>query len=143
METVYRSKIDLWLVIVIVAAPIMLLEFILDGLNTPDTFAELLAAVIVVAELGLLTWLYFSTRYTISGDFLLVKAGPFSWVIPIEDIVSVEPTRNPISSPALSLDRLLIRYGQSAELLISPKDKSGFMLELKKHLKPRSTAVNL
>ncbi len=143
METVYRSKIDLWLVIVIVAAPIMLLEFILDGLNTPDTFAELLAVVIVVAELGLLTWLYFSTRYTISGDFLLVKAGPFSWVIPIEDIVSVEPTRNPTSSPALSLDRLLIRYGQSAELMISPKDKSGFMKELKKHLKPRSTAVNL
>lgn len=143
METVFRSKVDLWLVIIAVAVPIMLLEFILDGLNTPDKFAELLALVIVVAVLGIFTWLYFSTRYTITGDFLLVKAGPFSWVIPIEDIVSVEPTRNPVSSPALSLDRLVIRYGQSAALLISPKDKLGFMKALKKHLKPSSTAVNL
>ena len=143
MENVFRSKIDLWLVIVTVAVPIVILEFILDGLDTPGKFAELLALVIVVAVLGIIAWLYFSTRYTISGDFLLVKAGPFSWVIPIEDIVSVESTSNPMSSPALSLDRLLIRYGQSAELMISPKDKSGFMKELKKHLKPSSTAVNL
>ena len=143
MENVFRSKVDLWLVIVIIAVPIMLLEFILDGLNTPDKFAELLALVIVVAELGIFTWLYFSTRYTITGDFLLVKAGPFSWVIPIEDIVSAEPTRNPVSSPALSLDRLLIRYGHSAELMISPKDKLGFMKELKKHLKPSASAGNL
>ena len=142
METVYRSKVDLWLVVVIAAVPIVLLEFILDGLNTPDKFAELLALVIMLAVLGIFAWLYFSTRYTITGDFLLVKTGPFSWVIPIEDIVRIEPTRNPSSSPALSLDRLLIRYGQSAELMISPKDKSGFMDELKKHLKPNSTAVN-
>jgi PH (Pleckstrin Homology) domain-containing protein len=143
METVFRSKVDLWLVVVIVAVPIMLLDYILDGLNIPDKFAELSALTIVIAVLGLLSWLYFSTRYTISGDFLLVKAGPFAWVIPIEDIVSVEPTRNPSSGPALSLDRLLIRYGHSAELIISPKDKFGFMKELKKHLNPRSTAVNL
>jgi len=143
METVYRSKIDLWLVVVIVGVPVMLLDYFLDGLNTPDKIAELLTLAIVVVVLGLLTWLYFSTRYTITGDFLLVKAGPFSWVIPIEDIVSVEPTRNPSSSPALSLDRLLIRYGHSAELTISPKDKAGFMKELKKHLSPRPTAVDL
>lgn len=143
METVFRSKVDLWLVIVAVAVPIVMLEFILDGLNTPEKFAELTALVIVLAVLGIFAWLYFSTRYTISGDFLLVKAGPFTWMIPIEDISSVEPTRNPMSSPALSLDRLLIRYGQSAELMISPKDKSGFMAELKKHLKPSASAANL
>lgn len=142
METVFRSKMDLWLVVVTVAVPIVLLDYILDGLNTPDKPAELLAVLIVVAVLGIIAWLYFSTRYTITGDFLLVKAGPFSWVIPVEDIVSVEPTRNPSSSPALSLDRLLIRYGHSAELMISPKDKAGFMKELKKHLKLKSTAVN-
>ncbi|MGH7887696.1 MAG: PH domain-containing protein [Candidatus Binatia bacterium] len=143
METVFRSKVDLWLVIVAVAVPVVMLEFILEGLNTPEKFAELLALVIVVAVLGIFAWLYFSTRYTITGDFLLVKAGPFSWVIPIEDIVSVEPTRNPSSSPALSLDRLVIRYGRSAALMISPKDKDGFMKELKKHLKPNPATVNL
>ena len=143
MENVFRSKVDLWLVVVAVAVPIVLLEFIIEGLNTPEKFAELAALVIVLAVLGVFGWLYFTTRYTITGDFLLVKAGPFSWVIPIEDISSVEPTRNPVSSPALSLDRLLIRYGQSAELMISPKDKAGFMTELKKHLKPSASAAKL
>ncbi len=143
MENVYRSKVDLWLVIVAVAAPIVLLDFILDGVNTADIFAELMAVAIVVAVLGIFAWLYFSTRYTITGDFLMVKAGPFSWIIPIEDISSIEPTRNPASSPALSLDRLLIRYGKSAELIISPKDKEAFMTELRKHLKPSSATVKV
>jgi uncharacterized membrane protein YdbT with pleckstrin-like domain len=142
MENVFRSKVDIWLVVVAVAMPVVLLDFILDGLNTPDKFAELAAAVIVLAVLAIFAWLYFSTRYTITGDFLLVKAGPFSWMIPIEDISSVESTHNALSSPALSLDRLLIRYGQSAELMISPKDKSGFMAELKKHLKPSASMAN-
>lgn len=141
METVYRSKVDWWLVVVAVAAPIVLLEFILDGLNPPERFAELAALVIALAVVGIFTWLYFTTRYTITDDFLMVNSGPFSWIIPIADISSVEPTRNPLSSPALSLDRLLIRYGQRAELMISPKDKSGFMTELKKHLKPSTKTI--
>jgi uncharacterized membrane protein YdbT with pleckstrin-like domain len=143
MENVYRSKVDLWLVAVTVGAPVVLLEFILDGLNTPDKFAEVAAAVIVLAVLALFAWIYFSTRYTITGDFLMVKSGPFSWIIPIEDISAVEPTRNALSSPALSLDRLLIRYGKSAELMISPKDKAGFMTELRKHLKPSTKTAHL
>ena len=143
METVFRSKIDLWLVVVTVAVPIVVLEFILDGLNITARFAELLAIAIAVVVLGLVLWLYLSTRYTITGDFLLVKAGPFAWVIPIDEITSIEPTRNLLSSPALSLDRLLIRYGHGAELMISPRDKPGFMTELKKHLKKSSTAANL
>jgi len=143
MENVFRSKVDWWFVAAGVAAPVVLLDFLLDGLNAPDKFAEAAAALIVLVVLGLFAWIYFSTRYTITGDFLTVKSGPFSWIIPIEDISSVEPTRNGLSSPALSLDRLLIRYGRSAELMISPKDKAGFMTELKKHLKPTPHPANL
>ena len=141
METVFRSKIDLWLVVVVAIAPVVFMDFVFDVLSTSDRLALLSTLAVVAAVWGVMVWLYYSTRYTISGDFLLVKAGPFSWVIPIDDIVRVEPTRDPKSSPALSLDRLLIRYGQSAELMISPKDKSGFMDELRKHLKPSSTAI--
>ena len=141
METIFRSKIDLWLVVVVAIAPVVFMDFVFDVLSTSDRVALLSTLAVVAAVWGVMVWLYYSTRYTISGDFLLVKAGPFSWVIPIDDIVRVEPTRDPKSSPALSLDRLLIRYGQSAELMISPKDKSGFMDELRKHLKPSSTAI--
>ena len=34
---------------------------------------------------------------------------------------------NPISSPALSLDRLEISYGSQKKIMISPKDKTGFL----------------
>jgi hypothetical protein len=36
---------------------------------------------------------------------------------------------DPLSSPACSLDRLLLRYG-SRRIMISPADKIGFLAEL-------------
>lgn len=133
MEQVYRSKVDVWLVVVLVGVPIGLVDFLLDGVGIDDRFATLLMLSVVVAMLGFFLWLCASTSYSIIGEFLSVKSGPFSWMIPIDEIASIEPTHNPASSPALSLDRLVIRYGHGAELMISPKDKSGFIEELKKH----------
>ncbi len=54
----------------------------------------------------------------------------FRWKININDITRIEPTHNPLSSPALSLDRLKIYYmkdGRVATVMISPKDKEGFL----------------
>ena len=54
----------------------------------------------------------------------------FRWKININDITQIEPTHNPLSSPALSLDRLKIYYrkdGRVATVMISPKDKEGFL----------------
>jgi hypothetical protein len=43
----------------------------------------------------------------------------------------VVPTRNPLSSPALSLDRLHIRYGGSRMgIMISPVNKAVFLQDL-------------
>ena len=142
MDGVYRSRIDVWLIVVVVGVPVMVLDFLLDGISTDDWLANLLALLVVVTVLGLFAWFYWSTRYSISGAFLLVRSGPFSWVIPIEDITSIEPTRNATSSPAFSLDRLLIRYGHGAQLMISPKDKTQFIAELKKHLKPEAARLD-
>lgn len=68
------------------------------------------------------------------------KAGPFSWIVPLREITSIEPTRNPASSPARSLDRLLVRYGGGEELMVSPGDKAGFMAAIKKQLKKLESA---
>ncbi|WP_171258493.1 PH domain-containing protein, partial [Acinetobacter pittii] len=54
----------------------------------------------------------------------------FRWKININDITRIEPTHNPLSSPALSLDRLKIYYrkdGRVATVMISPKDKESFL----------------
>lgn len=58
---------------------------------------------------------------------LLVRSGPFRWRIAIDGIESIRPSRSPLSSPALSLDRLEITYGGGRRLLISPEDREGFL----------------
>jgi hypothetical protein len=51
--------------------------------------------------------------------------------VPIAEIESVKPSRNPLSSPACSLDRLHVRYHSSKRgVLVSPADKPGFLHEL-------------
>lgn len=138
MDAVFRSKVDFWLIGLVVGIPVLVLEFLFEGI-LPDRGADLLATVIVVIVLGFCLWLYLSTRYTISSDTLWVKCGPFSWIVPLREIYTIEPTRNPASSPALSLDRLLIRYGDGSEIMVSPADKAGFMAAIKKRTKDLST----
>ena len=58
---------------------------------------------------------------------LLVRSGPFRWRVPLGQIHSVTPTRNPLSSPALSLDRLRIEYGDGKWILISPRERERFL----------------
>lgn len=140
MDSVFRSKVDIWLVVVLVGLPVVILEFFLDGIGLSDPAVNVLALLIVVFVLGLVFWLFLTTRYTLTDEFLMIRCGPFSWAIALDEITHIEATRNPFSSPALSLDRLAIRYG-GGELLISPADKAQFMLDLKKRLKARSAGM--
>ena len=55
------------------------------------------------------------------------------WIkVEIQSIKRIYKTRNPLSSPALSLDRIAIVYNKYDEVLISPKDKKEFIEELLK-----------
>ena len=52
--------------------------------------------------------------------------------IDISKITKIEKTNSILSSPALSLDRIRIRYNKYDEVLISPKVKKEFVDELLK-----------
>ena len=72
------------------------------------------------------------TQYRIRGHLLEIRC---AFVIRIDvdifRITSVHKTRNPISAPALSLDRMEILYGNGLRhVIISPKDKMGFVHSL-------------
>lgn len=71
-----------------------------------------------------------TTDYRFRDDSLHIRSGPFNWTIPVSGIRRIERSRSLVSGPALSLDRLLIRYGKHDWILISPKDKEGFLSEL-------------
>ena len=94
----------------------------------------------VMGALVLLTavfifWIIYYTRYIINGGCLLIFSGPFRWRIDINLIVEIRPSKNPISGPACSLDRLLVKYKKQnsdkiKSVIISPEKKQDFLDEL-------------
>ena len=95
-----------------------------------------LMGVIIAAASFFSLWTLYSTRYQIGETQLLIFSGPFRWRIPLAAISEVKPSRNPLSGPACSLDRLQLKYntakfGSSKTILISPREKSAFLAELK------------
>jgi hypothetical protein len=72
--------------------------------------------------------LFFTTYYTVEGNTLSVKSSVLINIkIDITTIRKITETNNPLSSPALSLDRLWIDYGKNGAVMISPEDKEGFI----------------
>lgn len=75
--------------------------------------------------------LFFGTYYIIENNKLKIKCGFFSYKpIEIDKIKEVSKTKNIISSPAPSFDRIEIKYGKFDEIIISPKDKLNFANDL-------------
>ncbi|OAT82530.1 hypothetical protein A6P54_08245 [Bacillus sp. MKU004] len=112
-------------------ASVMDLEFLqrIPGADSGNGQGSLFVTVPIMA---LIIWLIAATYYEISGEELKIAAGPIRYTIHIHTIRSIEASKNPISSPALSLDRLRIDYNQSNVVYISPKDKKEFTDELLK-----------
>lgn len=122
----FTSKIDTWLLLVLLITIIVSVFAAIISLAKGGITG--IATALFVSALGavLPAWLLMSTKYIITGDELLVRSGPFSHTIQIGSISSVRDTRNSRSSPALSLDRLLISYGNGQSIMVSPRDKEKF-----------------
>ena len=99
-------------------------------LKIGGTSNYVMAAIIIVAGVGFPLWILVSTRYITDEENLKIISGPFSWVIPIQSIISIQETQSAITSPALSFDRLEITYGEDKAILVSPLDKAGFIEKL-------------
>lgn len=79
-------------------------------------------------------WLAISTHYIVDNEMLRIHCGPFRWKIRLDEIESLKATRNPLSSPALSLDRVMIRYRNGRRVMVSPEDKQKFAAALGQQL---------
>lgn len=80
----------------------------------------------------LFLYLNLSTKYTITeAGILEVKCGFFyNKRFDIHKIKSISKNGNLISSPAPSLDRIELTYGNFEVIVISPEDKNEFAREL-------------
>lgn len=95
--------------------------------------ASLLGFTILIGSLIFLVVLFYSISYEVTDEVLTVIS--FFFIkknILIKDVTRIVESNNPISSPAASLDRLEVYYGKYSSVIISPKDKMGFIAHLKR-----------
>ncbi len=124
----FLSKVDGWLIPVFIIAIVgMLAAFVTVLIEDTPFWLQLVMTVVSVLFCALLFAILKSTYYVVADGKLKIVSGPFRWTIPVADIIEVSASRNPLSSPALSLDRLKVVYGRRRFMLVSPADKDGFI----------------
>jgi hypothetical protein len=123
----FRSAVDAWFYAFIAFGLAIVLIATAPLLRSGDPAQLALALGAIVFTVGLPVWILLSTCYDVRDGLLTVRSGPFRWTIPLSEISGVRKSRSLLSSPALSLDRLEIRYGNGKRMLLSPQDTAGFL----------------
>jgi uncharacterized membrane protein YdbT with pleckstrin-like domain len=125
----FKSAVDWWfyaaVALVVVGCGISVFASFMEGGPVSILVGLLINILLIGFMLSFLV-----TRYTIASGVLRIRCGVFSTSIPISEIRSVTPSRALFAGPALSLDRLKIRYGIGNTVLVSPADKEGFLKAL-------------
>ena len=126
MKKVYKSKIGLEIIIPI----LIILAFGFKNIINEPKVAPIILLILVLA---FITFLLTSIKYTIENQNLNIKAGfLINQNINIMNIESIKKSKNILSSPAASLDRIEINKKNKNSIIISPKNKIEFIEELKK-----------
>jgi hypothetical protein len=130
----YPSRIDIWLFVVF--GIVIGAMFVGMGVSvaTEGWLRFMQGAFVVFGVIGFLVWIVLGTNYTLEGRDLIVRSGPFTWRILIDEITSIERPKGfarAHSSPALSMDRLMVTYRNNKRLMISPAEKEKFLADLR------------
>lgn len=127
MEKKFKSKVGWWYYLALLfSATATIFTFI-----RPNNFVKAIPLLLLTLLL-MYIWLFTNYRITDNG-WLIVQSGIFyKKKVAITDITAITSAFNPLSSPALSLDRLEIRTGKKIWNIISPQSKEEFVKLLKK-----------
>ena len=133
----YRSKVDWWLGLLLGGSVVLMIYIAVVPLFLEKSL-ELVTVMITAATLLIILPLFFM-KYVFYSTHLLVSCGVYGKErIEYSAIRHFKETKNPISSAALSLDRLQIDYiknGYRQTVLISPVHKKEFMKRLEQYRK--------
>jgi hypothetical protein len=117
--------------VILVVLPVSQFSVLIYGLVRGEFTESAVGVASCLFVAGLYGLLVFPLRYGISSDELIIRHGVVRGRVALGDIVEVKPTRNPVSSPALSLDRLEVRTGPRVSTnYISPSEREAFMAVL-------------
>lgn len=126
MDREYKSKVGWWYHLLIV----MVIAGCVRAFLSTNFWAMVL---MVLVALGVLH-VFFNTYYRITEDGMLIAHCSIfpEKKIAVADIETLESTVMPVSSYALSLDRLMIWSQGKVWMLISPSNMPDFIKQLKK-----------
>ncbi|WP_087971464.1 PH domain-containing protein [Oceanobacillus rekensis] len=116
----FPSKKDKWLTILIWTVALL-------GMMTPLLKGQLAAAGIMLLLGLILLWFWFKTGYKIENDKIRIYYGPIRQTVKINEIKVIVKSKSPLTSPALSMDRIQIRCGKYDVTSISPEDQQRFL----------------
>ena len=125
----FPSKVDTWIGVVLVAAPLVSLLGGISAIAAGAWMAGLFPIVFIFGLYGLAVW---PVGYVLEDDALVIRFGMMRSRVPYGAIRAVRPTKTMLSSPALSLDRLHVDAGNALGPNISPADREGFYAALMK-----------
>ena len=127
MDRIYKSKVGWMFHLSLIILIVCMLFVFIKGASVAMMITILLATLLVIHIL-LNTW------YKITpGGELIAHCSIFPEKrIAISDITALEATVMPVSSYALSLDRIIVYKGEQVWLLISPVNKKDFVNQLRK-----------
>ena len=131
MNRIFYSKVDWWYyVLIAVMGGWMVYLFWIK---------EIIVAFIFMAITSFMIRMLTSMRYVVTSDDMLVIEYGLQFLkpvrIPLSDIVRIERKFNPISSPALSLDRIEVYFRKGklvVSVCISPKNREDMVRMLQK-----------
>ena len=125
----FGSKIDWWLGILLAALPLGGAAALGHAWLVDDMDEIWVALISCAAILVLYVGLVFPLYYEITDTQLVIRFGLARKRVALSEIKQVVPSRNPLSSPALSLDRLNVEYESrwSSGVLISPEPRDAFL----------------
>lgn len=127
--TTYKSKYEFVLII-----PLVIILGVFGFIMAYNKIWPGLFIMIVIASF--VAHMFLTTYYQIDGRALKIKSGfLFNRTVAIDSIRKITAAKSPLSSPSTAPGRLEINYNKSDSIIISPKDRPGFLDEIKK-IKP-------
>jgi len=127
--TTYKSKHEIVLII-----PLVIILGVFGFIMAFNKVWPGLFIMIVIASF--VAHMFLTTYYQVEGRVLRIKSGfLFNKTVAIDSIRKITAAKSPLSSPSAKPGRLEISYNKSGSIIISPRDRPGFLDEIRK-IKP-------
>ena len=129
----FLPRKDPWLSVtiwscIIALAVLGLSPFFVDGAGF---IGGLIILLFCFACAGFIAWLWIYTFYELKETELIIQYGPFTKLVPFNDIRTVNPIHSWAASAATSYKRVEIKYGNYDFVHVSPLNQETFLQELK------------